>query len=256
MPVTLTDFISRYEPGAGAEMHLVHCTTVGTGLSALTVGALEPRACPVYGDDLLYFFYGRPAFKPAAGLGASNIVDYAPICLVLDPTVIVQAARILPFDSGGFARYQQLIGPGLPLNDFELGVDRQTPRRLIKAFYQTPRNYYDQAPTLRDADIPLSGRTARAYARLIADPAIRETDDRCGTIEVQVSKAVPLKDALRAIVAPAVLFDDPEIQEAIKTCPGVSLLPYSTFGRFSPEGLTYALYDRVNDFHLQMGAYV
>ncbi|TPL49775.1 hypothetical protein [Mesorhizobium sp. B2-4-6] len=252
--MTLTEFLLATAP-ISRRLSLVHCTTVGSGLNLLDHGNLKPTRCPVYKTDLLYLFYGRPAYKPAAGVGASGILDLAPICLVLDPTLIDSAVRVVPFDSGGFARYEALIGPNLKRSDFELNGDPSLPLRLVKAFYQTNRNYYDQAPTVRESDLPPSRRTARALARLINDPAIRNIDDRCGAIELQFSTAIPLADALQAIVAPSAMLDDSDVLQALARCPGAVPIPYKTYGRFEPLGFANTIYERVDSFLERKGSF-
>ncbi|TIS45955.1 hypothetical protein [Mesorhizobium sp.] len=252
--MTLTDFLSATIP-TRAKLHLVHCTTVGKGLGVLASGLLAPTLCPVYETDLLYLFYGRPAYKAGAGKGASGILDLAPVCLVLDPQLLDQSIRVLPFDSGGFPRYQALIGPDLQRAEFELNGDPSFPLRLVHAFYQSNRNYYDQVPTTHEADLPLSRRTARAIARLIADPAIRNDDDRCGTIELQFSRPLSLATVLRAIVAPAAMLDDPEIQKALSTCPDAVPIPYKMYGRFDPLSFANTIYERVDTFLESKGCF-
>ena len=252
--LTLINFLMATSP-TSQSLSPIHCTTVGRGLDVLAAGALNPTPCPVYGADLLYLFYGRPAYKPAAGIGASGILDLAPICLVLDPTVMAAAVRAVPFDSGGFKRYGALVGPGLDRPDFELSGDPSLPLRLVKAFYQTNRNYYDQNPTTREADLPVSRRTARALARLFADSSIRNVDDRCGTIELQFSTAIPLANALQAIVAPAAMLDDAEVLQALALCPGAVPIPYKTYGRFDPVSFAHTIYEKVDCFLEAIGRF-
>lgn len=253
--MTLSEFLLATAPTPRA-LSLIHCTTVGAGLGVLAAGTLNPTPCPVYGADLLYLFYGRPAYKPASGVGASGILDLAPICLMLDPQLLDAAIRAVPFDSGGFARYEALIGPHLARPDFELGGDATYAPRLVRAFYESNRNYYDQVPTTREADLPVSRRAARAVARLIADPAIRNVDDRCGTIELQYSAAIPLAHALQAIVAPSAMLDDTEVQEALALCPAAIPIPYKTYGRFDPLSFANTIYERVDTFLESQGGFL
>lgn len=245
--LTLEEYLQTVN-AVHSTMNLVHCTTVGAGVAALEGGVLNPTPCGVYGADLLYLFYGRPAYKPAAGVGASGILDHAPICLVFDPAVLPVAVRTVPFDSGGYERYRALVGHGLDRADFELNGDASHAMRLVHAFYGSNRNYYDQVPTTREADIGVSRRSARALARLIADPAIRNVDDRCGTIELQFSEPVSLATALRAIVAPAAMLDDTDVRNALAACPDAVPLPYKMYGRFEPANFAGVIYERVETF--------
>lgn len=253
MPVALSDFI-KGEPASAKTLHLVHCRTAKESLRLLSKRALTPSLCDVYGVDLLYLFYGRPAYKPAQGESASGIVDLAPVCLVIDPDVLKAAVRILPFDSGGFPRYRDVLGPDFDLSEFELGTRADAPLRLVRAFYQTNANYYEQRPTLSESMLSFANLAPRAYARLIADQAVRDVDDRCGTIEIQFDAAISLKTALRAVVAPTAVLSDPEVEAALLDCPHAVALPYKTYGRYEPVALTHAIYERVEDFLTSQGS--
>src|SRR3954451_517834 len=95
MPL-LSDFVMNHPPAGGGDMHLVHCTSTLSSMQTLRDRSLNPTICPVYGTDLLYTFYGRPAYKPGSGLPASGIIDLAPVCLVLDPLLLANAVRVRP----------------------------------------------------------------------------------------------------------------------------------------------------------------
>lgn len=241
------DYLVQHNTAGAKPLPLTHCTSGGIGLDILAELAIRPTHCDVYGADLLYLFYGRPAYKPLQGLGASTLAETAPICLVLDPTVLDAAVRILPFDSGGFERYRPFVGPSLSLPDFELEPNADAPLRLIRAFFETSSNYYVQEPNSA-LTFAASDREAAAYGRLIADPSICHDDDRRGTIEVQIAAPVSLPDALRALIAPASLMDDPVVLAALTACPQAVALDYRLFGRMAPEGLAYPIYQQVEKF--------
>ena len=220
----------------------------------LEQGEISVSMCPVYNTDLAYLFYGRPAYKPAQGLAPSGIIELAPVCLIVDPSLIASAVRLLPFDSGGFKRYENIIGPGHNLVEFELGPDPTSAQRTVSTFFDTNRNYYEQKPTLSEAAISFADMTARGYARLIADGSIRADDDRCATVEVQFSAPVALDGALRGIVAPATVLEDPIVSSVLARSAGVIPLSYKLYGRTDTIGLMYALYERVETFLTDAGS--
>lgn len=247
--MNLLEFLTSTAPTpATRALSLVHCTTVGAGLRVLESGKLNPTRCKVYKDDLLYLFYGRPAYKPSQGGGPSAIVEQAPVCFIFDPGILRDAKRMLPFYSGGFARYKAHVGTNLKRGDFELSGDELIPRRLVDAFFETNRNYYYQQSTLREGSLPLSRQSARALARLIADPNIRADDDRCGTIEVQFALGIDLAAALQAIIAPSQFFDDPVFKTAQAASPSMAPITYPIYGRMDPIGFANTIYERVEAF--------
>lgn len=229
-------------------MHLTHCAAGHTAIKMLKSQKLLASQCPVYGVDLLYTFYGRPAYKTSVGIPPNGILELAPVCLILDPKILKQAVRIMPFDSGGFKHYKPTLGVDFKLSEFELGKGRSMPSRLVGAFFDNNRNYYEQEYLPKNDSIPLAGLTARAYARLIKDDTIRSYDDRGSTIEIQFGRNVPLKPVLRAIVAPTAFFDDASVKAALKPFSNVVPVPYKMYGRNEPSGFTYALYDYVDRF--------
>lgn len=233
-------------------MHLMHSTAAGRGAQIIVQGELRTRRCTEYHQDLVYLFYGRPAYKPLPGVVASGIDEHLPMCLVIDPALLDDAIRILPFDSGGYGRYAGHIGPLLQRPDFELGPGRETPMRLGRAFYQTNRNYYIQSPTADHAAIPMSQGAARAYARLTRDVSLGD-DDRHSSIEIQIPRNVPLAAALKAVVGPPTLLSDPEVTAALASMPTVARVPYNTFGSQQPSAYTALLYDKVSDFLVLQG---
>jgi hypothetical protein len=252
--VTLSQFLQTVQP-ASSRLDLIHCTSVARGVDALIQDVLRPSACDVYGEDLLYLFYGRPAFKPLNGIAPGAIQELWPICLVLDPGLLDAAVRILPFDSGGFERYRDVLGPHLTRQDFELEGDPTAPLRLVGAFYRTSRNYYTQAPAAAERDFAISQSAARGFARLIVDPTLRDDDDRRSTIEVQFRRSVRLSDALKAVVAPSLMFDDPAVLEALRAAPSATPIAYPTYGRATPLAFANTLYEKVDDFFTASGAF-
>lgn len=241
---------------ADPTMHLTHCASAHNAMKMLQSQTLLTSLCPVYHTNLLYTFYGRPAYKVSAGLAANNLLELAPVCLVLDPGILRNATRIMPFDSGGFQHYKQALGPDFSLSDFELGTQETAPSRLVGTFFDNNRQYYDQNYLSKNDSISLGKLAARAYARLIKDTTIRSTDDRSSTVEIQFGTDVPLKSVLRALVAPAAFLDDPDVKKALEPLGDVVPLPYKTYGRNEPSVFSYALYNHVDIYLTNEGVMV
>ena len=250
--MSLAEYLNGFDPADGL-MPLMHSTAASTGASIIVAGELRPTGCQVYGVDLLYLFYGRPAFKPMAGLPPGGMDEHLPMCFVVDPALLDGALRIVPFDSGGYGRYAAHVGPLLSRPDFELGGGRDVPMRLVRALYETNGNYYRQKPTADHSAIPLGQGEARALARLARDAALADDDDRRSTIEVQIDRSVPLAAALKAVVGPPSLFSDPGVIAALSPLAHVPRLPYETYGRQQPSAYTALLYDHVRRYLVDEG---
>ncbi|QXT34847.1 hypothetical protein KV697_13790 [Sphingomonas sanguinis] len=238
--MSLLEFLNGETP-TRRSMSLMHCTPVLQGVRALDQGALRVRPCSNYGDrPMVYLFYGRPAFKPMPGMLPARMEEHLPMCLVLDAGLIGRAVRIVPFDSGGFARYQPMVGP-LARDRFELHPSPDLPRRIVGAFFETNANYFHQMPTREEIDISLLHPEARAIVRLSRDPALADDDDRRTTIEIQLEEDVVIESALKAIIGPPLLFDEPVVARALAAS-GAVPLSYETFGRQSPSFYASQLY--------------
>jgi len=244
--MSLIDFLEEFDP-TKRTLGLVHCTPVLYGLPMLVQGEIRTRPCPVYDDrPMVYLFYGRPAFKPLANMVAGGIKEHLPMCLVLDAKLLGRAVRLLPFDSGGFDRYAPFVQP-LDRVNFELTPRRDIPRRIVSAFYETNQAYFQQMPVRREDDISLLHPEARAIARLAHDNAVADDDDRRATIEVQLEENVSLAEALKAIVGPPFLMDEPATLDAIRVS-GAVPITYETYGRQRPTFYASQLYERVQRF--------
>jgi hypothetical protein len=241
--MSLLEFLEGEAP-ARRGMSLMHCTPVLHGVQALAQGALRMRPCSNYEDrPMVYLFYGRPAFKPMAAMPPGMIHEHLPMCLVLDGSLLGRAVRVVPFDSGGFARYQPLVSP-LTRDRFELQPRNDVARRIVAAFFETNANYFHQMPTRQELDISLLHPEARAIARLAHDRALADDDDRRTTIEIQLEEDIQIIPALKAIVGPPLLFDEPVVADAL-TASGATPLTYDTFGRQKPSFYSSQLYVQV-----------
>lgn len=241
--MSLADFLGEYAP-TSRNLGLLHCTPVLHGVQAIADQELAARPCTVYGGTpMVYLFYGRPAFKPLSGFDASGIREHLPMCLVLDPALLGQAVRILPFDSGGFGRYAPFTAP-FERDAFELAPANDVPRRIVAAFYETSLSYYHQLPALDEQDISLRHPEARAIARLAHDVGMADDDDRRGTIEIQLEENVDVVQALKAMVIPPFMLDEPDVAHLIAAS-GAMPITYDTYGRQRPGSYSGILYDRV-----------
>jgi hypothetical protein len=92
-------------------------TTDGFRLkSFISSGTIAVNRCKVLDEDLLYFFYGRPAFRRAEE-EQLRLTSKAPVVIVLKADLVASGLRMFPFDSGAFmkGRYHNWMHPGMTL---------------------------------------------------------------------------------------------------------------------------------------------
>lgn len=144
MSVALLDlakFFSGITAPKTALPSLIH-STKGTNIYDIVgEGKLNVKPCSLFkGDNLLYFFVGRPAYK------TSNlpISDFwlTPIAFVFRNPLPITPKRIFPFDSGAFV--ERRLGEefaDFELCRFELGGDYNNIRKIIKVFFGSVGKY-------------------------------------------------------------------------------------------------------------------
>lgn len=187
-----------------------HTTDAFVLRSVIEKGSLQPRACRVFGEDLLYFFYGRPAFR-RGGDESLHISARAPVVLIFGYDLVSKGKRLFPFDTGAFSdkRYEAWIHHSMTLADFELQCPSDAPQRHVSSFFGTNRDYLrlnpQYPPTPYDGEYEVD-----SLVELLMDPTRNNADDRRLAIELQLSTSADISDAtLRALIVPDEIVDAP-----------------------------------------------
>lgn len=238
------DFIHSAPPLAG-QLGLTHVTDCARLGSLVASRKLEPRLCDVFGEHLIYFFYGRPAYRRQWDGGTTSNLDYARICLVLRDDIAALAHRILPFDSGGFKRYSSAFHDSLKLPDFEI-LASDHPLKIIGAFYDTLEGYWTMNPR-QPRTFHATENIIRSYYQLITGGLAEQFDDRCASIEVQLAAPLPLNGEVLALIGPNQIFDDPAVQTMVADW-GAEPRGYRVSKMFNPAEVAGRLFAEVERF--------
>lgn len=226
---------------------LTHLTD-GYHLRSITEGGhLEPSQCHVFGEPLLYFFYGRPAYRVAANLPSNGFEAYWPICFLMRPAA-VSTKRIYPFDSGAFhtGRFGNFFHRDMIKEDFELDVDPTMPARLLNLFWPDAKSYFDNrgalAPDFNVIDFEL-----KSYAEIIRAKSNEGFDERNSAIELQTDVPVPLEGNILAVILP-IDFADQKTRAHFEKL-GALVLPFNTVGRQGATEMVGQIYDLCRDLY-------
>lgn len=215
--MTIADDIQSSEPSM-PRLSLIHTTSVGAFRHICRSGALELRNCPVMGANLVYLFYGRPAYRPGPlPIHQTNRDrDARPVCLLFNMAVDAPDATF-PCDTGAHSggRYTPHLD-GISFDDLNCTRVVLADQRIVARFFGSNDQYFygTAKPVL---DPPASNKVSQAFHSLLVSDEPRPHDDRCLSIEIQRSQAVPLDTALSAILVPDFLFDDPEVHAALES---------------------------------------
>lgn len=182
-----TDFdelISKQKSSSEHPLPLTHTTDAYDLRDILAGGSITPRPCPVFNRDLIYTFYGRPAYRKNGNVQANNIAAYAPIILVLDPKCSEEGSMLFPFDSGAFRSefYDDVRHHKMRVEDFGLHPSYERIGKLIGCFYGSNLAYFDQKPIAPElSSMDYEGHT---YSHLINSRGKNERDDRSASLEL------------------------------------------------------------------------
>jgi hypothetical protein len=112
---------------------IIHVSVARWFASIVARGHLEPRLCSVFGERLVYLFYGGAFYRPSITL--TKNASELPIAFLFEPNVLTTISRFYPFDTGALDSGR--LGPlGNRLRPFMsafqvLGVDANTPSRMV-----------------------------------------------------------------------------------------------------------------------------
>jgi hypothetical protein len=244
------DFAQRVA-AASPSRHVLpytHVTDAYAFRDVIGSGELRPTPCRVFEEDLLYLFYGRPAYRAAQQEESNGIDAYWPVCFVLDGAK-VSPTRCFPFDSGAFQRgmYADHVYHRMIKEDFEVDGDPISPPRVIGAFWRDERSYYDADTRrgLRTFDAEALDFEVKAYCDLIASTGRAPFDERASAIEAQLDAPLQLKGNTVAVILPSE-FATPAIIRQVEAL-GALALPFSTVHRHDPQNMVAQIYDLVRD---------
>ena len=215
LKMSFDSFLSGYA-GNPPELPLVHSTSCERFDAIRSTGVLDPQTCAVFGEPLIYFFYGRPVYRSGKrGVSPDTRFLYCPVCLVLKPNAVSAFARLFPFDSGALDK--GLFDPPIAQNHrdrYALGPAVLTAQRLVEAFFETNGAYFVGEP--REFFTPPSGEDeVERYWQIVNAAGEAAFDERRSAIEIQSRDALALRDNLHAVIMPTGFLDEPAIRRAV-----------------------------------------
>jgi len=251
----LYDFLQKNRKANA--LPLVHTTEAYFLKKIIRTGKIEATPCSVFkGENLAYFFIGRPAYKK----DVSGEAEYweLPVCFIFE-YFNDSVKRIFPFDSGAFAskdRYPNFISI-MDKDEFDVGADNEAPEKLIGTFFKSPSNYYRLKPVSEerfrsDFDVDVLNEEIHALHKLIRSKSDRY-DDRRFSIEMQFSDPVEFSSKkLLAVVLPEEYIVNKPLMDMLEGQLEATVISYPIY----PTNVLmyyYAIYEKVELFYKQKG---
>lgn len=215
---TLREIVTA-ETAMAEELPLVHTTRCEILPYIVASNQLEAKTpCDVFGELLLYFFYGRPAYRDARGSEPAGNLDPCPVCFVFHAHTIGSAAkRVFACDSGGIHKgyFEHHLHP--PDRDaMELDTTLDSARKLVPLVFSDNRQYFlgNAKPACPPQFTP-AGSPAARFHDLLTDTGVLQGDDRRSAIEVQLESPVLLGHNLLYVILPRETLNQPDTRKAI-----------------------------------------
>lgn len=207
---------------------LVHTTDWYDFRSIRNSGEMNPVACPVYGEDLLYFFYGRPCYRKHLAMDPVSLGSLHLVSLIFDASTLPTPRRVMPFDSGAFRAglYAADLHPGMELTHFELEPTLSAAARAVTRFYETNVGYF-RSKVRKDVVHDCDDLEVESYLSIVATLGKSVVDDRRSAIEVQIADVVRLSTSkVLAVILPEQFLDHPHVDHYIRSTLGAEPLGY------------------------------
>jgi hypothetical protein len=218
-----------------------HTTKAVGARDILTSKEIAPQDCKIFGQDISYFFYGRPAYRIAAD-GAVKVESSCPFCFMFEPSLAADVAHYFAFDTGAFSKrlYTRHLEEEMNVEDFEIGNKYANANKLISVVFEDIHAYLSgNTSRIHDASTISTAFDShvRAYLALLASHGRNEPDDRVCSIEAIVLKPISIGSVLHAIIFPHTVVEDvsriPILQALAEN--GVKLRPYLFVPNRHPE---------------------
>lgn len=161
---------------------------------------LKPTMCPVFEEELLYFFYGKPSYQVGEKEKQNRTDDLCcPVCFIIDIDRI-DIYRVFPFDSGAFKHgmYSQFIHKHMKIDKFEIDNKINSIRAYVSVVFSNNWNYINGITVEKQAE----NTYTNALLRMLSANGGFNIDERANTIEVICRNPVDISKDVRGIVLP------------------------------------------------------
>lgn len=193
--------------------YLIHVTSVGIAREIIRAGYIETRICKVLGENLVYFFAMRPAYKLRGADKKNDILDFFPFIFLVSTENLEVPYHVYPFDTGGALEgaFDEGASPAVFLEDYALEETLQAVNDHIEWAFGTPADYYDgKLKPDFGKDIPDWEAGPKTFAKIsrLASVGSNRPDRRASAIELAYSRHVSLGEVKFAIL-PYQFLEDP-----------------------------------------------
>lgn len=221
---------------------------------------LNPSYCKLFKENLIYLFYGRPAYRAKEGNNARLEFEW-PIVFIFDPEKINSVKRAFPFDTGAFdlKLYEDFFAKESKLTDFALTPSLDSAKKLVSTLYVDHAEYY-HGYSRKNVELPSRQFEIQGLYELARLPGLqgdrsdhKTRDERSSAIEFQTPGPISFKEALIAIILPEPYLSDSEIVKALERWNVQSVKSYPTLHNMTGEAWVGQIYQIVHALYKELG---
>lgn len=262
----IASFVDSHTGSLPLPLPITHVTLGRNLQTILQNGALATKRCDWMEQDLVYAFYGRPAYRPVIpkqndnqnSLQVHNDIPLLPVCFLLDMEKVGIPIHQYPFDTGAFlgglldedfslitGMSEKELKERLP--DFLLTNTLENSPRFVKAFFESNQGYFRGHPRSGNT-INFNGDDAKYFLEMASKTGRSNTDDRKSTIEYQFDEPISLTpQTVMAVFLPEARQDEKHIMDLLNKLDLTTLLFYDDHNAGQHEHMG-ALRQKVRDF--------
>ena len=246
--------------GYSSTLPLTHITSAYSFRDIVGNDYIEPVECPFFKEELIYLFYGRPAYR--ASHGHINRLKFNwPILFIFKPECITEIKRVFTFDTGAFFSgfYKAIFSSQSDWSDFELPPRLESAKKMVDAFYDDAKTYYkgESNKNIVKSNFDFEIQGIEYLARQPGQQAFNEKrriDERSSAVEIQVNKPIDISSGLLALVMPEEYISDNLVIEAVKRWNiAEKVKPFTAIYGPNSEAWIGALYQIVSQIYIENG---
>jgi hypothetical protein len=249
------EFIS-VESTSNLELPFVHITDGYHLPDILEPKCLKVTPCKVFGRDILYMFYGKPAYRTKHS-GTNFLSCHLPCAFIFKPDVLSGKIRaVYPFDTGAFFAnmYSAFFHQDSQIEDFMLPPSLTSIKQVVQKFYRSNEEYF-HGGSRKNIDIPPMNFEAEGYLELSRAPSHPEAnsrlraDERASAIEIHFHEDVSLKNSLEACVLPLSFLDNVAVKKSLEILNPDIIKTYTAIHKHSYEAIAGKIYEIVESIY-------
>lgn len=244
------------------DLPLIHISDGYHLLDILKPGVIRATPCKVFDRDILYMFYGKPAYRTKHN-GNSFLSCHLPCAFIFKTEKLSEKIKsVFPFDTGAFHNnfYKNFFHPNSVISDFSLPPSIESARKVINSFYCSNYEYYCGS-SRKNVDIPPMNFEAEGYHELSRVPSNPETaskfspDERASAIEIHFHDDVTLAECLLGCVLPNSFLDHELVKSKLDELKPETIKTYSSIHKHTAEAISGKIYEIVEDIYRNKGIF-